>query len=556
MKRLLAGLLCIGLVLLGTAAIAGLAKKGPFFIVVKTYTTAEAAALVTTTGMPLHYVNSTDGLPHYVTAAGVDYALTDTGTIGGSGNSWWGSDTSGTLATGQTVYVVGTNGVSVAMATSGASPVVFYVGLSNVYALATDSGATQVDTDTGHEAVVFNAGGIYRIGIHGSQGIQTDASGGSVWVLADGVHSQVTSYVQSQVSQYPYASQVTSWFADGVTAFPSGVSTSGISIYHNTTFGPTPLYITTDQDGIAGITVQTTVHQGKIGIALRSETDANTWRIVLDGADGNTLKFIKGTIEALEVDTTGTASAGSFNASGNITGSTLYSHDSSGVNGIGGIVLSTQSAGGNSVTIKIPGQGLLPGDYVLTLPMTTGVSGQLLSQDGAGNWTWTSDLNVESISNVAISEATITNSTVVAGTSVWVVNTAAPETATANMMGGNPVDNTVSYKVINLPSLTASSATPFYYFADPPGSGISVVAPNGGCSIYVYDPVRGLPRYVAGTTVWAHPGGGPGQEIIIRPSWSAVTGWHYSMFGMTGVSLQMVINNNVIAGKTWIGCLE
>lgn len=196
MKRFLALLLLFVLLIWTSEASAGTAEKGPFFLVVKTYSTAEAAALVTSTGKPLHYVNTTDGLPHYVTALGVDYTLSETGVAGGSGNSWWGSDTSGTLATGQTVYVVGASGVSVSMTTSGVSPVVFYIGpdgtLATASSLTTHTGGSPWATSA--ELTAQTAGSPWATqtaydGLSGSLGTSPWASnaeltahtGGSPW---------------------------------------------------------------------------------------------------------------------------------------------------------------------------------------------------------------------------------------------------------------------------------------------------------------------------------------------------------------------------------------
>jgi hypothetical protein len=138
---------------------------------------------------------------------------------------------------------------------------------------------------------------------------------------------------------------------------------------------------------------------------------------------------------------------------------------------------------------------------------------------------------------------------------VWIVNTASAETVTAAMMGGNPVGVTAAgvAKVFNLPTLTASNATPFYLFCDPVGSGISVAVPSGaGSSIYVYDPFQGLPRYCGGQTLFAHSGGGPGQQVSINPMYSAASGWFYSVLGLTGVSWQLQSPTGKV-GKAWIG---
>jgi hypothetical protein len=162
------------------------------------------------------------------------------------------------------------------------------------------------------------------------------------------------------------------------------------------------------------------------------------------------------------------------------------------------------------------------------------------------------------ISNSTIYGSTITSSTVVAGTSVWIVNTASAEAVTANMMGGNPVGVTAATvaKVFNLPTLTAGNATPFYLFCDPVGAGVSVVVPAGaGSSIYVYDPVKGLPRYVGGQTLFAHLGGGPGQQVSLNTMYSAASGWFYNVLGLTGVSWSMQTPTGQ-KGKTWIGCQE
>jgi hypothetical protein len=191
-------------------------------------------------------------------------------------------------------------------------------------------------------------------------------------------------------------------------------------------------------------------------------------------------------------------------------------------------------------------------------PFGGGTEGQVMVR-GATGAEWSSTLDIDSVRGVNISGSTIFASTIVAGTSVWVVDTVAPESVNQYMTGGNPVINTAS-KVFNLPTLTASSATPFYLFLDPTGSGVSIVVPPGaGSSLYVYDPVDGLPRYTAGETLWAHPGGGPGQQVSICPAYSGASGWYYNILGITGVSWQTVENYEVttrrvfVRGKTWIG---
>lgn len=297
-------------------------------------------------GVGIIYVSSVDNHIHFIDSTGTDYDLF---VLGGSGTgaTWWITDTGPVTLdmSGGTNYFIGVSGVS----TSG-SGATLYIG--------TDGSLATVATLTLHGAAL-------------------STSGASLW-------AGVTDYIIASSG----IAGVTGWIDSANSAFMSstaGVSTSGITIYHNTTFGKTPLFISTNEDGISGITVQSTAHNAKIGIAIRSEADANTWRMVVDGADGSILKFIKGATEALVIDTTGTESAGSFNASGNITGVSVYSYDTL---GIGGLYLYTKAAGGNYVAIKIPGHGALLADYTLTLPVTTGSSNQALLNDGAGQLTW------------------------------------------------------------------------------------------------------------------------------------------------------------------------
>jgi hypothetical protein len=63
------------------------------------------------------------------------------------------------------------------------------------------SGATTFDAQSGY-ALAVDRGGAMRMGIAGTHGILTTGSGETIFISATGVHSQVTSYVQSQVSQY------------------------------------------------------------------------------------------------------------------------------------------------------------------------------------------------------------------------------------------------------------------------------------------------------------------------------------------------------------------
>lgn len=163
--------------------------------------------------------------------------------------------------------------------------------------------------------------------------------------------------------------------------FTSGLSTAGVSIFHTPAFDKTPLYITTDQDGISGITVNATPHNAKIGIAIVN--DGATWRIVNDGADGAALKFYRGSDLALEIDSTTLSAIGAMTAGGNISGASIYSYAT---DSIGGLYLYTKSIAGKYVLIKVKGD--LANDYILTLPSDDGNASEYLQTDGSGNLSW------------------------------------------------------------------------------------------------------------------------------------------------------------------------
>lgn len=381
----------------------------------------------------------------------------------------------------------------------------------------------------------------------------------------------------------------------GVSATTIMVGNSGVSILIHT-------------DNQAGVTLETTANNGDVWIALLG--DNQNWRIENKGSSGGDLYFNDESGTPLIVRTDGTVTSEStFSSGGNLIGTSIYSYDTSGADGIGGIYLYTKAIAGNYVAIKIPGDGALPGNYILTLPVvagvsgqalltdnagqltfgnptavetdeiaiaaltahtdsntltgvtatgSAGVSGQLLASDGAGGLTFTSTIDVDSINNVTISGSTIFNSVVVGGTSVWVVNTAVPESIRGEMTGGNPIITGTAYKVFNLPTLTASGATPFYLFDDPSANGVSIVVPMGsGSSIYVYDVAGGIPGVIGGQTIWAHTGGG-GGKISIHPAYTSASGWYYEVLGLTGVSWRLQQHDKSsgsqkVVGKTWIG---
>lgn len=168
----------------------------------------------------------------------------------------------------------------------------------------------------------------------------------------------------------------------GSNVFASGVTTSGVTIYHNlTAFDKTPLFISTDHDNTSGISIYSTVHNGKIGITIYN--DAAEWQVRNDGADGGTLKFLRNGVEAFELDATNLITSGMISAGGNISGETLYSYAT---NSIGGLYLYTKSVAGKYVLIKIPGD--LAADYILTLPGDDGNAGEFLTTDGSGTLSW------------------------------------------------------------------------------------------------------------------------------------------------------------------------
>ena len=83
------------------------------------------------------------------------------------------------------------------------------------------------------------------------------------------VHGQVSSYVQSQVSQYPYASQVSSWFTSGTSKFLSGNTADPHSVL--------ALYTSYEQlHGVSGYALDSQVSAFVIGqgYAVASQTSA------------------------------------------------------------------------------------------------------------------------------------------------------------------------------------------------------------------------------------------------------------------------------------------
>ena len=180
----------------------------------------------------------------------------------------------------------------------------------------------------------------------------------SAWIVdaSQSVHSQVTSYVQSQVSQYPYASQVSSWFVSGASKFLLG--NTGVADSSVST------WITdyTNRNAFAGVT----------DFALDSNVTAFVTTMLSRGAFSGMTEFaLTSNVTAF---VTSMLSAGAF------TGATYFALQS---------VLSAQTAG--SPWVK-------QSDYATALLKTAfvGVTGfalasELTSQTGGSPWVKQSD---------------------------------------------------------------------------------------------------------------------------------------------------------------------
>lgn len=185
------------------------------------------------------------------------------------------------------------------------------------------------------------------------------------------------------------------------------------------------------------------------------------------------------------------------------------------------------------------------------LPVS-GTSGYVLVLDANGDIVATGVLEFDSLADISITNSTITRSTIVAGTSIWVIDNTVPENARHEMMGGNFTSVNSTYKTIYLPP--ASGVTPVFSVTDPGATGVSIVCT--GSSIYYQDVFTGVPRAVGGHTIWSHPGGGPLSMISIAANYTAATGWFWHAFAFSGVSWQSQSSSGASGartGKVWIG---
>ncbi|MBV6343407.1 hypothetical protein, partial [Candidatus Magnetobacterium casense] len=185
------------------------------------------------------------------------------------------------------------------------------------------SGLTTVQASDGTEAESTTLGdapgGIFIVG---SQGITSKASGNSVWVLADNVHSQVTTYVQNAVStigtggvaQAAYQNSLLRASFTGATGFAIDTNVSayvtqqlaGITIAQRGAlvasaftgatdfYGKTTAFVTAQTNRVAFAGITNFAIDGNVTNYVRAYTDRSAFAgITAFAIDGNVTNYVR-----------------------------------------------------------------------------------------------------------------------------------------------------------------------------------------------------------------------------------------------------------------------